>query len=105
MDFVYELLRAGTSKDNVDSGADVARKFNDNFKNVKDKFSELENEIKNAGSLKIPIGTEDLIGGVKSSDSENKVSIHEDGDMEVNSLNIKKLAQDDGDFIIIDGNI
>ena len=39
MNFVYELLRAGTTQANSDSGSEVARKINDNFKNVQDKFT------------------------------------------------------------------
>ena len=38
MNFVYELLRAGTTQANSDSGSEVARKINDNFKNVQDNL-------------------------------------------------------------------
>ena len=46
MNFVYELLRAGTTQANSDSGSEVARKINDNFKNVQDKFTELDLNFK-----------------------------------------------------------
>lgn len=104
MNFVYELLRAGTTSANSDSGAEVARKINDNFKNVQIKFSEIEQSIQNSGSASIPIGTTTKAGVVKSSASENKVLINTDGTMELNSLNVKKLTQDQGDYLILDGN-
>lgn len=48
-DLTLETLRAGTTKNDSDSGAEVARKFNDNFAKIKTKVSELydraENEV------------------------------------------------------------
>lgn len=41
----------------------------------------------------LPIADADTLGGVKSSDVENKITIAEDGTMEVNSVNINKLVQ------------
>ena len=105
MNFVYELLRAGTTQANSDSGAEVARKINDNFKKVQDKFAEVDQSIKEGVAADVPIGDETTAGAVKSSNSENKVTIGEDGTMEVNSLNVNKLEQDDGDYIILDGEI
>ena len=40
---------------------------------------------------------------VVSSAAENKVSVSEDGTMEVNSLNITKLVQAEGDTLVLDG--
>lgn len=105
MNFVYELLRAGTTQANSDSGSEVARKINDNFKNVQDKFTELDKTIQEGVTVNVPIGDETTAGTVKSSKSENKITISGDGTMEVNSLNVNKLEQDDGDYIILDGNI
>lgn len=105
MDFVYELLRAGLTQADSDSGSDVARKVNDNFKKVQDKFKEVDESIKKGVAADVPIGDESTAGTVKSSNSENKVTIGEDGTMEVASLNVNKLEQDDGDYIILDGNI
>lgn len=105
MDFVYELLRAGNTSANSDTGAQVARKINNNFKKVAEKFSEIEESIKNGVKADVPIGDATTAGTVKSSNSENKVSISEDGTMEVASLNVTKLEQDDGDYIILDGDI
>lgn len=39
----------------------------------------------------------------KSSEDENKISITEDGTMEVNSLNVNKLTQTEGDSLILNG--
>lgn len=105
MNFVYELLRAGSTSSDSDSGAEVARKFNDNFKNVQDKFSDIEQSIKDGIPANVPIGNETKAGVVKSSKSENAVSIKTDGTMEINSLNVQKIEQDDGDYLILDGNI
>lgn len=105
MNFVYELLRAGSTSANSDSGAEVARKFNENFEKVKTKFSELEQSIENGVSVNVPVGNESKAGVVKSSNSENNVSIKSDGTMEVNSVNIQKISQNDGEYVILDGNI
>jgi len=56
MNFVYELLRAGTTQANSDSGSEVARKINDNFKNVQDKFTELDKTIQEGVTVNVPIG-------------------------------------------------
>ena len=43
------------------------------------------------------------LGVVLSSTEENKVAVAEDGSMEVNSLNMNKLVQSNGDTLILDG--
>lgn len=53
-------------------------------------------------AVNIPIAGESL-GVVKSASAENKVAVAEDGTMEVNSLNVNKLAQSEGDTLILDG--
>lgn len=105
MNFIYELLRAGTTQADSDSGVDVARKINDNFKKVQDKFADVDKLLKEGVAADVPIGDETTAGIVKSSKSENKVTIGGDGTMEVASLNVNKLKQNDGDYIILDGNI
>ena len=47
------------------------------------------------------IATDEVCGIVKSSTDENKVSVSSEGIMSVNSLNINKLVQDDGDEIVL----
>lgn len=49
----FESLVAGTSVDNSDSGAEVARKFNDNFDKVDQRFIAIESELE---------GLDDLLG-------------------------------------------
>ena len=51
----------------------------------------------------VPIATLERLGRVKSSENENHVKVKEDGTMEVNSLNVMKLTQTDGDLLILDG--
>ena len=89
MNFVYELLRAGTTQS----------------KKVQEKFAEVDKSIQEGVAADVPIGDETTAGIVKSSNSENKVSINKDGTMEVVSLNVNKLKQDNGDYIILDGNV
>lgn len=53
--------------------------------------------------VEIPVATADAHGVVKSSDAENKVSVAEDGTMAVNSLNVNKLVQTGGEYLIMNG--
>lgn len=54
-------------------------------------------------SVNVPVATNTLLGVVMSSNAENKVAVAADGTMEVNSVNVNKLAQTDGDTLILDG--
>ena len=54
-------------------------------------------------TVNIPIATGILAGLVKSAEGENKVAVGADGTMEVNSLNVNKLVQTEGDYIILNG--
>lgn len=54
-------------------------------------------------SVDIPIATAEVLGVVISSAAENKVSVSEDGTMEVNSVNVNKLVQTDGEVLILNG--
>ena len=51
----------------------------------------------------IPIATAEALGVVRSSTAENKVTVESDGTMTVNTLNISKLVQTDGDLLVLDG--
>lgn len=53
-------------------------------------------------TVNIPVGGESL-GVVKSSTAENEVAISSEGKMSVNSLNVNKLVQTEGDVLIIYG--
>lgn len=54
-------------------------------------------------SVDIPMATAQALGVVKGTDAENGVAVAEDGTMSVNSLNVNKLVQTDGDTIVLDG--
>ena len=54
-------------------------------------------------AIDIPIATDTLLGVVMGSTTENKISIAEDGTMEVNSVNVNKLTQTDGEYLIMNG--
>ena len=54
-------------------------------------------------TVAIPVASSTLLGAVKSSAEANKVAVAEDGTMEVNSLNVNKLVQSEGDVIVLDG--
>ena len=51
----------------------------------------------------IPVATAEALGLVMSSTVENKVSVGADGTMEVNSVNVNKLTQTEGDTLILNG--
>jgi septum formation topological specificity factor MinE len=40
-----------------------------------------------------------------SSDKENQIKVLNDGTMEINSVNITKLVQTEGDMLILDGSM
>lgn len=54
-------------------------------------------------AVNIPFATNNTIGVVLSSEDENKIAVGADGTMEVNSLNVNKLVQTDGDTLILSG--
>lgn len=51
----------------------------------------------------IPIATAEALGLVMSSAVENKVSVGADGTMEINSVNVNKLTQTAGEYLILNG--
>ncbi len=53
--------------------------------------------------VNIPVATDTVLGVVKSASDDNKVTVAVDGTMEVNSINVNKLAQNEGDTLIFDG--
>lgn len=55
------------------------------------------------GKIEIPVATDTLIGGVISSSEINKVSVGADGKMEVNSIGISKLENEEGFTLVLDG--
>ena len=55
------------------------------------------------GAVTIPIATAEALGVVKSTTSENGVSITGDGTMIVNNINIEKITQTHGTELILNG--
>ena len=54
-------------------------------------------------AVDIPIATAEALGVVLSSSEENNVSVGSDGTMSVNSINVNKLIQTDGEALILNG--
>ena len=54
-------------------------------------------------AVDIPIATSEAIGVVKGSTAENQIAVTTDGTMEVNSVNVNKLTQTDGDVLVLNG--
>ena len=54
-------------------------------------------------AVDIPVATADVFGVVKSSVDENKVAVATDGTMEVNSVNVNKLVQDNDEVLVLNG--
>lgn len=74
-EFNYEILRAGTTKDDSDSGAEVARKFNDNFQKILEKFKSLdESLVKINASI---TGNSGVIDAVISESGELIIKFHD----------------------------
>ena len=53
-------------------------------------------------TVNIPLASNDTAGVVKTSNNENKISLDEEGVMEVNDINVNKLVQTSGDILILD---
>ena len=54
-------------------------------------------------AVDIPMATAEALGVVLSSTAENKVAVGVDGTMEVNGVNVNKLTQTEGEFLILNG--
>lgn len=54
-------------------------------------------------AVDIPVANSTTLGVIKSSSDENTISISEEGTATVNSLNISKLTQGEGDELILNG--
>lgn len=54
-------------------------------------------------AVDIPVATDTLLGLVMGSTAENKVAVAADGTMEVNSVNVNKLVQDENTALILNG--
>lgn len=54
-------------------------------------------------TVDIPVASADAFGVVKSAADVNKIKVAEDGTMEVNTINVDKLAQTEGTELVLDG--
>lgn len=73
--------------------------------NVIEKISTPDGELaidENKG-VTLPIATAQKLGLVKSSTGENKIEVANDGTMSVHSLNVNKLTQTAGEYLILNG--
>lgn len=61
------------------------------------------NEDKTNVVIGVPQATLAALGVVKSSEAQNKIYVEEDGTMTVNSLNVNKLEQTEGEWLILNG--
>lgn len=66
------------------------------------KIGETSLDVKD-GIVVLPLALSTQAGLVKSSDAENAISVTENGIMMVNSVNVNKLVQTTGDWIILNG--
>ena len=91
-DFTNELLQ---KLNGIETGAEV---------NVIESISlnSVPLEI-SSKAVNIPIATTGFLGVVLSSTAENSVTVQPNGAMEVNSINVNKLVQTDGDSLILNG--
>lgn len=83
---------------------ELVTKINESQANIIEivKINNVALAIDENKAVNIPVAGADL-GVVKTSDEENKVAIAEDGTMEVNTVNVNKLVQNEGEFLILDG--
>lgn len=57
----------------------------------------------NDKAVNIPIADADILGVVRGSAKENKIAVAADGTMEVNSVNVNKLSQTEGEYLVLNG--
>ena len=55
------------------------------------------------GDVEVHAATTELVGGIKSSDAENEISVSEDGIASVNSLDVSKLENQTGTILVLNG--
>ena len=91
-DFTNELLQ---KLNGIEAGAEV---------NAIESISLNSVPLEISGkAVNIPIATTGALGVVLSSTAENGVTVQANGAMEVNSINVNKLVQTEGDSLILNG--
>lgn len=114
---VTGLAEALQGKVDVEPGKGLSS--NDFTKELMDKLNSIQagaqanilESVKVAGqalpisekAVDIVIATAQAAGVVKSSNAENKIAVGVDGTMEVNSINVNKLTQTEGDTLTLNG--
>ena len=97
---IATVQEQGAKLSGIEAGAQVNKiegiKFNGVLLDIgEDKIVDIVHNI--------AIADLETLGIVKSSEAENGVSVANDGTMSVNSLNVNKLVQTDGDELIMNG--
>ena len=104
----YDTLKeiADWIKSDTTGAAKMASDINTN----KTAIELLNGSVTTAGSVLYMIdqhknvqATDTILGLVKSSAAQNKIAVTSDGTMEVNSLNVNKLVQTDGEELVLNG--
>lgn len=88
-----------TALENVGAQANVLEAINFNGQDI----AIVDKKATFSYTYDLPVAMAETLGGVKSSDAENKISVSASGEMEVNSLNVNKLTQTNGDTLILNG--
>ena len=90
--------------------ADSAATMNSNIQANATAIAKLNGDADTEGSVLSMIAanapktaTNSLLGLVMGSTAENKVSVAEDGTMEINSVNVNKLVQSENEFLVLNG--
>ena len=91
-DFTNELLQ---KLNGIEAGAEVNAIESVSLNSVPIEISDK--------AVNIPIATVGALGVVQSSAAENGVTVQANGAMEVNSINVNKLVQTEGDSLILNG--
>lgn len=89
------LETEGTKLEGIEAGAQVNK-----IERVKINGTELEITDK---AVDIPLATAQAAGVVLGTDVENGIAVAADGTMSVNSLNVNKLTQTDGEVLVLYG--
>ena len=94
----------------ITSDTTGAAKMNADIVSNTAAITKLNGDVNTSGSVlamiaeNIPkIATIEIAGIVKASTAENGISVSEDGSMSVNSINVNKLVQTEGETLVING--
>ena len=63
----------------------------------------IEDAVKNSPVAELEVATEEKLGGIKSGDGDNIVSVDAEGTASVNKVNVNTLTQTGGEMFVLDG--